>query len=75
MIKILYLTLDRPDLSGARVTKLKVQYLVVTCYFKVIVITMPPFLKKRGRPKVHELTVGLPTKKSKTREKPKIQSF
>lgn len=34
------------------------------------VITMPPSLKKRGRPKGHELTsIGLPAKKAKKGQK------
>ena len=44
------------------------------CIF--IVISMPPILKKRGRPKGHELTViGLPAKKLKRGVKEKVKPF
>ncbi len=37
---------------------------------------MPPVLKKRGRPKGHDLTViGLPAKKCTHAAKPKLQPF
>ena len=48
--------------------------------FLALGISVPPILKKRGRPKGHELTViGLPAKKRKkasdVHTKPKLQPF
>ena len=47
-------------------------------FVPVVGIVVPPMLKKRGRPKGHELTViGLPAKKQKSASegKPKLQPF
>lgn len=49
----------------------------VLIFFSVLGIIMPPKIRKRGRPKGHELTtIGLPAKKSrKGGEKPKLLPF
>lgn len=55
--------------------KLKCSILYNYAYL-YIVISMPPILKKRGRPKGHELTVvGLPAKRLKRGVKEKVKPF